>query len=260
MHPDPLTRGDAVYRFAQLIPRLVWGPLAGLRVEGVENVPPSGPFLLICNHQSNLDPILIQAVCPRAVHAMAKSNQFAAPVVGRIMKRLLSFPVRRYQADPQAVRYALRQLDRGEGVAIYIEGERTWDGTLQPPRLGTVRLALKAGVRGYIPTSTPLPIAMEAMRLVSAGGTYIPAECVLAASTTAIWQPTSHISNQNPFTTRQLQVVEALRRGKANKLIAYELNMCESTVKVHVRQIMKKLNARNRTEAAFKASQLLQAG
>jgi DNA-binding NarL/FixJ family response regulator len=126
--------------------------------------------------------------------------------------------------------------------------------------LPKVLVALKAGVRGYIPTSTPLPIAMEAMRLVSAGGTYIPAECVLAASTTAIWQPTSHISNQNPFTTRQLQVVEALRRGKANKLIAYELNMCESTVKVHVRQIMKKLNARNRTEAAFKASQLLQAG
>jgi DNA-binding NarL/FixJ family response regulator len=126
--------------------------------------------------------------------------------------------------------------------------------------LPKVLVALKAGVRGYIPTSTPLPIAMEAMRLVSAGGTYIPAECVLAASTTAIWQPTSHISSQNPFTTRQLQVVEALRRGKANKLIAYELNMCESTVKVHVRQIMKKLNARNRTEAAFKASQLLQAG
>jgi 1-acyl-sn-glycerol-3-phosphate acyltransferase len=146
MHPDPLTRGDAVYRFAQLIPRLVWGPLAGLRVEGVENVPPTGPFLLICNHQSNLDPILIQAVCPRAVHAMAKSTQFAAPVVGRIMKRLLSFPVRRYQADPQAVRHALRKLGRGEGVAIYIEGERTWDGALQPPRLGTVRLILKAGV------------------------------------------------------------------------------------------------------------------
>lgn len=141
-----MTRGDAVYRFAQLIPRLVWGPLAGLRVEGLENVPPTGPFLLICNHQSNLDPILIQAVCPRALHSMAKSTQFAAPVVGRIMKRLLAFPVRRYQADPHAVRYALRQLGRGEAVAIYIEGERTWDGQLQPPRLGTVRLALKAGV------------------------------------------------------------------------------------------------------------------
>jgi DNA-binding NarL/FixJ family response regulator len=105
-----------------------------------------------------------------------------------------------------------------------------------------------------------LPVALEAMRLVSAGGTYIPAESVLAASAAAMLQPTLKNTNQDLFSKRQLQVVEALRRGRANKLIAYELNMCESTVKVHVRQIMKKLNARNRTEAAFKANELLREG
>ncbi|HSJ07665.1 MAG TPA: lysophospholipid acyltransferase family protein, partial [Longimicrobiales bacterium] len=46
----------------------------------------------------------------------------------------------------QAVRYTLRRLREGDPVHIYIEGERTWDGALQPPRPGTVRLALKAGV------------------------------------------------------------------------------------------------------------------
>ena len=46
-------------------------------------------------------------------------------------------------------------------------------------------------------------------------------------------------------------MVEAIRQGKPNKIIAYELNMCESTVKVHVRAIMKKLKARNRTEVAY---------
>jgi DNA-binding NarL/FixJ family response regulator len=51
--------------------------------------------------------------------------------------------------------------------------------------------------------------------------------------------------------------VEGIRRGKPNKIIAYELNMCESTVKVHVRAIMKKLKATNRTEVAFKTSALL---
>ena len=45
--------------------------------------------------------------------------------------------------------------------------------------------------------------------------------------------------------------MEALRRGKPNKIIAYELNMCESTVKVHIRNIMKRLKAKNRTEAAY---------
>ena len=46
-------------------------------------------------------------------------------------------------------------------------------------------------------------------------------------------------------------MVEAIRQRKPNKIIAYELNMCESTVKVHVRAIMKKLKARNRTEVAY---------
>ena len=60
------------------------------------------------------------------------------------------------------------------------------------------------------------------------------------------------------FTRRQVAVIDALRKGKANKIIAYELNMCESTVKVHVRNIMKKLNAKNRTEVAYLASELMQ--
>jgi DNA-binding NarL/FixJ family response regulator len=62
------------------------------------------------------------------------------------------------------------------------------------------------------------------------------------------------------FTARQAAVVEALRRGKANKIIAYELKMRESTVKVHVRAIMKKLKARNRTEVAFLANGLMGEG
>jgi DNA-binding NarL/FixJ family response regulator len=54
------------------------------------------------------------------------------------------------------------------------------------------------------------------------------------------------------FTAREADVVEALRQGKANKIIAYELNLCESTVKVHIRSIMRKLKATNRTEVAYK--------
>ena len=51
-------------------------------------------------------------------------------------------------------------------------------------------------------------------------------------------------------------MVKALCQGKANKIIAYELEMKESTVKVHVRNIMKKLKAKNRTEVAYITNQL----
>jgi DNA-binding NarL/FixJ family response regulator len=58
------------------------------------------------------------------------------------------------------------------------------------------------------------------------------------------------------FTERQEEVVQALRRGKANKIIAHELNLRESTVKVHIRNIMKKLKATNRTEVVYKLNEM----
>jgi 1-acyl-sn-glycerol-3-phosphate acyltransferase len=135
-----------LYRIAQRLVRAL-SPLVGkLQVEGLHHVPDRGPFLLIANHQSYLDPILIQAVLPRPLHTMTKSTQFSDPLTGHFLKLLKAFPVRRFEIDPQAVRLALRYLEQGHGVGIYIEGERSWDGRLQPPRLGTVRLILKAGV------------------------------------------------------------------------------------------------------------------
>ncbi|MDX1673401.1 MAG: lysophospholipid acyltransferase family protein [Longimicrobiales bacterium] len=134
------------YGFAQRLVKAVWPLVGRLDVDGLEHVPDDGPFLLIANHQSYLDPVLIQAVVPRPMYTMAKSTEFSNPVIGGFLKRLKSFPVRRFEIDPQAVRIALRHLEAGRGVGIYVEGERTWDGELKPARLGTVRLILKAGV------------------------------------------------------------------------------------------------------------------
>ena len=103
---------------------------------------------------------------------------------------------------------------------------------------------LKIGVHGFIPTSLSTEVAVQALRLVCAGGTFVPSSCLQSL-------PDKGQEGGGFLTGRQLQVVEAIRQGKPNKIIAYELNMCESTVKVHVRAIMKKLKARNRTEVAY---------
>lgn len=134
------------YGLAQRLVRLLWPLVGRLDVEGNEHVPETGPFLLIANHQSYLDPVLIQAVIPRPMYTMAKSTEFSSPLVGGLLERLKSFPVRRFEIDPQAVRIVLRHLEAGRGVGIYVEGERTWDGRLKHPRLGTLRVILKAGV------------------------------------------------------------------------------------------------------------------
>lgn len=141
-----MMRGYAIYHTLAFLARHLFRPVGRLDVHGRENVPKSGSFLLLANHESILDPILIQAVCPRPVHTMAKSTQFASPFMGWLMRAVKSFPVRRYQVDPQSVRMVLRRLEQGEPVGIYPEGERSWDGRLQEPRRGTIRLVLRAGV------------------------------------------------------------------------------------------------------------------
>jgi DNA-binding NarL/FixJ family response regulator len=117
--------------------------------------------------------------------------------------------------------------------------------------------ALEAGARGVIPTSLPLPVAVEAMRLVTVGGTFVPASCLTTLQRASHDTATADPAGAGIFTSRQAAVIEALRKGKANKIIAYELNMRESTVKVHVRNIMKKLKARNRTEVAYIANGMM---
>ena len=105
---------------------------------------------------------------------------------------------------------------------------------------------LKSGVRGYIPTSLPFNIAVEAVRLVKAGGTFVPASSFVHDRN----EQQHALKTSVLLTERQMKVVEEIRHGKANKQIAYELNISEHTVKVHLRQIMRKLKAKNRTEVA----------
>jgi DNA-binding NarL/FixJ family response regulator len=110
------------------------------------------------------------------------------------------------------------------------------------------RTAITHGAKGYIPATMGFAIAIEAVRFVLAGGTYAPMECLLAAG----WPGAAPLAS-SLVTSRELAVIRAIQQGKSNKIIAYDLNMCESTVKVHVRHIMKKLKAKNRTDVAVKS-------
>ena len=118
-----------------------------------------------------------------------------------------------------------------------------------------MRAVIGCGAKGYIPMTMGFEITVEAVRFVLAGGTYVPAECLLSAILSA--GTPSRPAASGAITGRELAVVRAIHQGKPNKIIAYELNMCESTVKVHVRHIMKKLRAKNRTDVAIKATALL---
>jgi DNA-binding NarL/FixJ family response regulator len=169
----------------------------------------------------------------------------------------------------------------------------------------SLHYAIQHGCNGYLPTSSPLEIAVAALRLVLVGGQYLPqparppvtvmmeprpahqasvednpvvcavigkgsdisapvfaepcgASQVVAcpASLSGILTSPMEKAATFDFTPREREVIEALRCGRSNKVIASDLNLSENTVKVHVRHIMRKLRATNRTQAALR-SQLL---
>jgi DNA-binding NarL/FixJ family response regulator len=116
----------------------------------------------------------------------------------------------------------------------------------------SARAILRAGARGFLPTSLGLKVLIGALERVRTGGTYVP-----LAITEPVGAGAEERVRQTPWrelTRRQREVLALISEGKSNKLIADALTMTESTVKAHVKQIIKRLHVANRTQAALLAT------
>ena len=116
--------------------------------------------------------------------------------------------------------------------------------------------ALECGAAGYISPCVRFVDIVEATRLAVGGGIFLPRAALTALRKPAPEPVEGRVTVLDQFTDRQLAVADALRCGAANKMIAYQLQLRESTVKVHIRNIFQKLKATNRTEAAFLLNQM----
>lgn len=117
--------------------------------------------------------------------------------------------------------------------------------------------ALRAGAKGYIPKASSETVLRHAISLLKEGGTYIPPE-ILAADDAAPEGAAAGLAEDSPLrqlTPRQLDTLALLVEGCSNKEIARRLGVIESTVKTHVKIILRKLGVTNRTQAAMLASQ-----
>ncbi|WP_219211566.1 LuxR C-terminal-related transcriptional regulator [Variovorax boronicumulans] len=142
-------------------------------------------------------------------------------------------------------------------------------GTEDP---SVMRSALECGVRGFIPKAYPPQVMISAVRLVLAGGVYVPPMMLSAVppgvvagmpGATAAAAGRGRSSEQtldllrNVLTDRQVEVLQLLSQGKPNKLIGRSLGISEGTVKIHLAAIFRALNVRNRTEAVLAAQTLV---
>ncbi len=114
-------------------------------------------------------------------------------------------------------------------------------------RRSDVMAALRIGVRGFIPKTLAGRSLVNAVRLVAGGETYVPMD-ILSGSD----DETGH-GGSDGLTERERDVLFELRRGHSNKEIARALHIAETTVKLHLRAISDKLDARNRTEIVIRA-------
>ena len=120
-----------------------------------------------------------------------------------------------------------------------------------------VRGTFERGALGFIPKSSSSAVILSALRLVLAGGTYLPREVMASAPPPA--PAGSHASTNLrglDITPRQAEVLELVLAGKSNKVICRELGLAEGTVKNHVAAVLKALNATNRVEAVIAAAKL----
>ena len=134
------------YRRFCVLQRAVFRPLYGLQVIGAELFPARGRAIVVSNHISWMDPLVLGAALEdRQIFFMAKMELFHKPFVGRFIQRLGAFPVDRGGSDRKALRYALELLDAENVVGIYPEGKRTEAGAMREWQPGVALLASKSG-------------------------------------------------------------------------------------------------------------------
>lgn len=124
---------------------IVLNLLGGLYVQGEENVPKSGPVLMVSNHISYLDPVSVGDASPRRVVFMGKVELFKNPILGFLLRGVDSFPVRRGEADRSAFKNTLAMLEDDRCVCIFPEGTRYTPEAPGQAEPGAALFAIKTG-------------------------------------------------------------------------------------------------------------------
>lgn len=134
-----------------------------LRIEGIEeHVPDEGPALLVCNHVSYMDALILAASTPRPVRFVMYHRIFQIPVLRWIFRTARAIPIAPEKEDAALMQQAFDEIDRtlaeGELVAIFPEGRLTADGSIAPFRSGVERIVARAAGRGQEVPVVPMAL------------------------------------------------------------------------------------------------------
>ena len=134
-----------LWRIGFPIVRALAAFLVPWRLEGKENIPRSGGYILVANHINWKDPPWIEFALGRAIRYMGKQELFETPVVGFVLREIGAFPVRRGEVDRRALHVALAVLAAGQPLGLFAEGHRSESGQLIRGRPGVAYVAQRSG-------------------------------------------------------------------------------------------------------------------
>jgi 1-acyl-sn-glycerol-3-phosphate acyltransferase len=132
---------------------LAFQSLTEWKVQGKENVPPSGPLLVIANHLNNADPPLVAISVPRKTYFMAKEELFRNPVIRSIIQNYGAFPINRNKIDLSSLRNSRKVLDDGLALVMFPEGMRSVNPGMNRAYPGSAIIAIQN-------EATVLPVAI----------------------------------------------------------------------------------------------------
>ena len=152
-HPDGLGAflgARMWYRFCHVVQSHTFTLGFSLRTEGGSHVPPAGPALIVANHQSYVDPVVIGLAFPRQLIYLARKTLFRNPVFSWLIRSLNAVPIDQEGVGKEGIRTILEQLQLGKAVVVFPEGERTLTGRMNPLKPG-VHLLIKRTHAPIIP-------------------------------------------------------------------------------------------------------------
>jgi 1-acyl-sn-glycerol-3-phosphate acyltransferase len=198
--PSTLAETGSITRDAPAVPflyRALRPPLRqalvrwfDLRVDGLEHLPASGPYLIAANHHNYLDGVVLGVTVPDPISFLVMPRVWRATPLHPIFHRnIRSIPIDLDRADVGALRRALQSLQEGRVVGIFPEGPFSVHGRLEPGLPGVALLALRSGVpvipagirgtyealagrRGYIPRRVPIGVRFGPARCFSGDGSH----------------------------------------------------------------------------------------
>lgn len=136
-HP---TRRNVYWLTIQFFLRLVFGVWLRYRARGIGNVAREGGGLILVNHQSFLDPLLVGVPLQRPISFLARDSLFPVPFVGWILRNTYVMPINRDAASTASIRHAIRRVNDGFLVGIFPEGTRSTDGDVGEFKPGFISL------------------------------------------------------------------------------------------------------------------------